>query len=102
MGVRTLRFAEECGFPPSSRFFAGHFPGNPVVPGAVILGHVAAGLAGHELAVRTVRRVKFLRPLPPGVPIETVVEERDGDARFTVSGPDGVFATGSLTLGALR
>ena len=102
MGVRTLRFAEERGFPSSSRFFSGHFPQNPVVPGAVILGHVAAGLAGHDLAVRTVRRVKFLRPMPPGVPIETVVEDRDGDARFTVSGPDGVFATGRLKLGAPR
>lgn len=102
MGSRTLRFAEERGFPPSSRFFSGHFPGNPVVPGAVVLGHVAAGLAAHALTIRSVKRVKFIRPVPPGVRIETVVEEEDGNARFTVSGPDGILATGRLTLGAPR
>jgi 3-hydroxymyristoyl/3-hydroxydecanoyl-(acyl carrier protein) dehydratase len=46
---------------------AGHFPGDPLVPGVVILQHVQAALEA-ELGCRLTgfTRVKFLRPLRPG------------------------------------
>lgn len=48
---------------------AGHFPGNPVIPGAVLLSEVlsvvAAGL-GADLSAAHVRSAKFLAPARPG------------------------------------
>jgi 3-hydroxymyristoyl/3-hydroxydecanoyl-(acyl carrier protein) dehydratase len=47
----------------------GHFPGNPVIPGAVLLAEtlsaVAAGL-GADLSCARVRSAKFLAPARPG------------------------------------
>ncbi|WP_028876776.1 3-hydroxyacyl-ACP dehydratase FabZ family protein [Teredinibacter turnerae] len=47
--------------------FAGHFPGNPLVPGALLLSWVAAYFqvaSGGELVA--IRNAKFLRPVRPG------------------------------------
>jgi 3-hydroxymyristoyl/3-hydroxydecanoyl-(acyl carrier protein) dehydratase len=47
---------------------AGHFPGNPIIPGAVLLDEVMAsiGAAEYDGAVTTIRSAKFLRPVSPG------------------------------------
>jgi len=52
--------------------FAGHFPGHPVVPGAVLLDHALAAIA-HALSVDAagahrcaIRHAKFLSPVRPG------------------------------------
>ena len=44
---------------------AGHFPGNPIIPGALLLDHVLRAMALPE-ALREVRSAKFLRPVRPG------------------------------------
>ncbi len=46
----------------------GHFPGNPIVPGVVLLDRVCAAIEaahGGECALR-LPQVKFLQPLLPG------------------------------------
>jgi 3-hydroxymyristoyl/3-hydroxydecanoyl-(acyl carrier protein) dehydratase len=64
---------------------AGHFPGDPVVPGVVLLERVAA-------ACRTWRGVrvasldaKFLQPLRPEQDATIVLEGQDGRIRFSVA-----------------
>ena len=46
----------------------GHFPGNPVVPGVILLDRATAAILaaypGHRLAA--LPQVKFLRPVRPG------------------------------------
>ena len=62
-----------------------HFPGPPVVPGVLLLGHVLAAL---ERAVGSVRltaipQAKFLGPLAPGEPCTIEFPARaNGEARF--------------------
>ena len=46
---------------------AGHFPGNPIIPGAVLLDEVLQAIAGDGGAAPSViRSVKFLQPVRPG------------------------------------
>lgn len=63
MSAPTLRF------PASHPAFPGHFPGAPVVPGALLL---AAALAAHGLggAGTRIAAVKFLQPVGPDEEIE--------------------------------
>ena len=64
---------------------AGHFPGRPVVPGAVLLDAViAAAEARTELRVDEVVRMKFHRPLGPETAFTIRLETRR-DGRIAVS-----------------
>ncbi len=53
---------------PSHPSLAGHFPGNPIVPGVVILGEILESISeslGEQLVVNQVPVVKFHSPLRP-------------------------------------
>ena len=64
----------------------GHFPGNPIVPGVVLLELVEALLAGHGYHVRECPQVKFLFPVAPLMPMTLRVEvTRRSSARFAIS-----------------
>lgn len=54
----------------------GHFPGQPVVPGVVVLDHVLAAIEAMHGALGPVRmpQVKFLQPLLPEQPARIQVE----------------------------
>lgn len=46
---------------------AGHFPGNPIIPGALLLDAVVAAVAAAAGApTMVIRTAKFLRPVRPG------------------------------------
>jgi 3-hydroxyacyl-[acyl-carrier-protein] dehydratase len=47
---------------------AGHFPGNPIIPGALLLDEVVHAIAAHAGDGRgiVIRSAKFLRPIRPG------------------------------------
>lgn len=46
---------------------AGHFPGNPIIPGALLLDEVLRAIAGANAAPPSlIRSAKFLRPVRPG------------------------------------
>jgi 3-hydroxymyristoyl/3-hydroxydecanoyl-(acyl carrier protein) dehydratase len=93
----ALRFSAE------EPYFAGHFPGNPLVPGVVILDHVITAIERHFGAARSPVRidsVKFLWPLRPGDELTIELEPTAGtQVRFTCRCGKRAVAMGLTTLG---
>lgn len=78
---------------------AGHFPGNPVVPGVVLLERVCAVVESRSgLRVTGIPQVKFLHPLRPGESVELRIERSATGARFSVRHERELVATGLLEL----
>lgn len=75
----------------------GHFPGNPVVPGVVLLDRVAAALERWR-GVRIARlpQVKFLRPLLPEQEAELVLVDDGKSIRFSIAHAGAPIATGAV------
>lgn len=86
------------GFPATARFLDGHFEGNPIVPGAVILGRLSAALAENGQRIETIRRMKFTRPLRPDTGFSIVLSPAGTGWRADFRDSDGIFATARLTL----
>lgn len=78
---------------------AGHFPGNPVVPGVVVLDQVAAALARCEGgSLVGFSQVKFVAPLLPEQRAELQLELTDARLRFRVVRGDTVIASGEASV----
>ena len=80
--------------------YDGHFPGNPILPGVVILAEALAAIAAATsipVDQWEVSNTKFLEPVTPGTPL-TLTHERlaSGGVRFEVRSPAGVVAAGAL------
>ena len=93
--------------------FAGHFPGDPLVPGVILTEALAqtAGIAAHHENSKTryllsaIRQMKFLRPVRPEEKIilrARKVGEVDQLLQFEVEATvnDQPVATGHLVLSA--
>lgn len=78
-------------FPATHPAFAGHFPGAPMVPGALLLAAAldALGLARPGLEIAA---VKFLHPVPP----QAEVEIHRAGARIELRVEGRVVATAQL------
>ncbi|MGV7220121.1 MAG: hypothetical protein ACQ9MH_01200 [Nitrospinales bacterium] len=85
--------------PPQHPAIADHFPGNPIVPGAVILERVAQALKvemGNKIEINNISRAKFLSPLKAGIPATIEIEITGNLARFTCSTEASEIAVGQL------
>jgi 3-hydroxymyristoyl/3-hydroxydecanoyl-(acyl carrier protein) dehydratase len=64
----------------------GHFPGNPIVPGAVLLDWILAAIEralGRSPSVWAIKSAKFLHPTRPGDELELeFAPTTGGDIRF--------------------
>lgn len=82
----------------------GHFPGDPIVPGAWLLSQVlidaadwlAASTPGARVAA--VRSVKFLQPVRPGQAFTIDFAAGSGTLKFTVTLDTARCASGVLEL----
>ncbi len=80
---------------------SGHFPGNPIIPGALLLDEVVKIIAtpvdvAGEIVIRS---AKFLRPVRPGQTITVRWESREnGDIKFECRLPDerGIAVVGVI------
>ncbi len=70
--------------PPDHPSLPGHFPGNPLVPGVVLLDEVLAlAEARRPGTLRSLPAVKFLAPVRPGERLRVRLEFEGARARFT-------------------
>ena len=79
----TLRFDE------THAVFASHFPGNPIVPGAVlvdVMRAVATDILGVEAQVVTVKNAKFITVIVPKNDLLLKIT-----TRYTLAGEDYLF-----------
>lgn len=95
-----MRHEVQRSISPSHPSLAGHFPGNPVVPGVVILSELLGATEswlhweGDPLAVAS---VKFLRLLRPNEPFTLLLEQRsETTVSFAVLREQVRIATGTL------
>jgi 3-hydroxymyristoyl/3-hydroxydecanoyl-(acyl carrier protein) dehydratase len=80
---------------------AGHFPGNPIIPGALLLDAVFHAIAGDiPPQSSAIRAAKFLLPVRPGDRIRIEWERKRDETHFRcVLAPSGDIAmTGMLRL----
>jgi 3-hydroxyacyl-[acyl-carrier-protein] dehydratase len=124
--VDEVSFCEDDGLIRSVRlymgdeeFFVGHFPGDPIVPGVILVESMAQSCrawlnsqigAKAEGFIASIDRAKFIKPVRPGdvviiesKPLNEISELNKGDSRFcrfscvSKSGGENV-AKASLTL----
>ena len=91
------RFQTALKIDPEHPALAGHFPGNPVVPGVVVLERVTAALRAWR--GERVQRLdaKFVQPLRPDEAATIELHAEPARLRFTVTRADGApLARGTL------
>lgn len=76
----------------------GHFPGQPIVPGVVLLDRVIEAIeASHgRLPPLRLPQVKFLKPLLPGQPARVELQGGLPRWRFRVLREDELLASGEI------
>jgi len=82
---------------------AGHFPGNPIIPGAVVLDetlHAIAAKGDRPFTPCKIRAVKFLHPVRPGDRMLIYWSTgEDGATQFRCESQDRVVLIGTMSLG---
>lgn len=84
--------------PPDHPCLPGHFPGQPIVPGVVLLDRVIEALeaGGEKFPPLRLPQVKFLKPLLPGQLARVELQGESPRWRFRVLRDEELLASGEL------
>ena len=91
-------------FPPDHPAAEGHFPGNPIIPGAVLLSEILRAMQnelGLSLSSVQIKSAKFFYPVRPGdrVRIECL-RSPSGDIKFNCVVEEKTVLNGQLQCGS--
>jgi len=81
--------------------FNGHFPGNPIVPGVLLLktGQLLAGLtAGQDRQLRAIHSAKFAKTVLPGEAVRFMVQIKENKIKVQVKAQEALCAKFSFTV----
>lgn len=90
--------------PESSRWFDGHFPEEPILPGIAQLALVMAVLKkarGPKIAVSRFSRIRFKQPIRPGARLALDIRPKPEDPRgfvFRITCGDDPALSGVVTI----
>ena len=100
-GKILASFTPPADFPP----FNGHFPGNPILPGIAQIALITEILnradASGGYTLDTVKRVKFLAPILPEMPVSAEVSRRPGEEDGIVCA-EAVLRAGEKKISVLK
>ena len=101
-----MRIETELHIPTDHPAFAGHFPGQPIVPGAVLLDETLHAIAAHggvTLERCTLQSVKFRSIVRPGEPVRLSFGfVGPNSVRFELSSAARTVASGALSIAGAR
>jgi 3-hydroxymyristoyl/3-hydroxydecanoyl-(acyl carrier protein) dehydratase len=95
----------EFSFAPDHPATEGHFPGNPIIPGAVLLNETLQAIQaelGVDLSAGVIKWAKFLHPVRPGDRVTTEVSRPlPGTIEFSCAVRNKTVLTGAVTCAAI-
>lgn len=95
-----MTISREFVLPAGHAVLPGHFPGDPIVPGVILMGwceELAGQLADAPVIVHDWPNVKFLHPLKPDQVCRVTLKRSTGtQAVFSITSDAQLIATGTL------
>ncbi|HVS00378.1 MAG TPA: hypothetical protein VMW27_27375 [Thermoanaerobaculia bacterium] len=82
--------------PADSRYFAGHFPGHPILPG---IAHLVLAQESLPAGIVEVRTLKLRKPVGPGDVLDLSLSSEDGTARFDLRRGEELVSQGVVGIG---
>ena len=78
----------------------GHFPGNPIIPGVVILDKALQSMSQHRPTQRyKVEAIKFLQPfIPPAILTIKLEDKENNKVHFSAMNQHKMIAKGTVVL----
>ncbi|HWE71654.1 MAG TPA: hypothetical protein VG328_00730 [Stellaceae bacterium] len=80
----------------------GHFPGNPILPGALLLDAIVRAISrGAATPSISIQSAKFLRPVRPGDALRIEWDSKASDTRFSclLAASGEIAVSGVLRIG---